>query len=181
MHLARNRGCCITFWPSIPPLQVAPSVTCSVASLSRCPGLQLPRSCSLRHRNSTDNLLGWGEPSTCSADHVALQYIPTPKMLQNNKFPQRACHRLMLVTCGPLPQPCCEVRKAHVRTRARRQTGTFWGGASSGTTPLQQIPLKSRANLCARMPVSAASELSLHRLARPLLLSSRRFTESPRT
>ena len=60
-----SRGWCITFWPSIPPLQVAPSVTCSVASLSRCPGLQLPRSCSLRHKISTDHLLGWGEPSTC--------------------------------------------------------------------------------------------------------------------
>ena len=30
----RSRGNCISFWPSIPPLQVVPSFACSVASLS---------------------------------------------------------------------------------------------------------------------------------------------------
>ena len=38
MHLAHSRGHCSSFWPSVPPLQVAPSFACSVASLSRCPG-----------------------------------------------------------------------------------------------------------------------------------------------
>ena len=42
VHLQLSRGHCIAFWPSIPPLQVAPSVACSVASLGRSPGLQLP-------------------------------------------------------------------------------------------------------------------------------------------
>ena len=37
-RLAHDRGHCIAFWPSVPPLQVAPSFACSVASLSRCPG-----------------------------------------------------------------------------------------------------------------------------------------------
>ena len=37
-HLAHSRGFCISFWPSVPPLQVAPSFACSVASLSRYPG-----------------------------------------------------------------------------------------------------------------------------------------------
>ena len=37
-HLAHTRGHCISFWLSVPPLQVAPSFACSVASLSRYPG-----------------------------------------------------------------------------------------------------------------------------------------------
>ena len=87
VHLVHSRGCCITFWPSIPPLQVAPSIACSVASLSRFPRLQLPRSCSLHHMISTDYLLGWGEPSTCFAGHAVLQCIPSPKHVQEVSLP----------------------------------------------------------------------------------------------
>ena len=36
-HLAHTRGHCISFWLSVPPLQVALSFACSVASLSRYP------------------------------------------------------------------------------------------------------------------------------------------------
>ena len=38
VHLVHNRGHCISFWLSVPPLQVAPTFACSVASLSRCAG-----------------------------------------------------------------------------------------------------------------------------------------------
>ena len=37
-HLVHSRGYCISFWLSVPPLQVAPRFACSVASLSRYPG-----------------------------------------------------------------------------------------------------------------------------------------------
>ena len=37
-HLVHSRGHCISFWLSVPPLQVAPRFACSVASLSRYPG-----------------------------------------------------------------------------------------------------------------------------------------------
>ena len=82
VHLAHSRGHCSSFWPSVPPLQVAPSIACSVASLSRFPGLQLPRSCSLHYKISTDYLLGWGEPSTRSAERAVLQSTPLPKRVQ---------------------------------------------------------------------------------------------------
>ena len=96
VHLAHTRGHCSAFWPSIPPLQVAPSIACSVASLSRCPGLQLPRPCSLRHKVSTDYLLGWGEPSTCFAGHAVLQCTPSPKHGQEVSLPAQVFGRQVL-------------------------------------------------------------------------------------
>jgi hypothetical protein len=36
--VAPSRGHCISFWPAVPPLQVAPSFACSVASLNQSPG-----------------------------------------------------------------------------------------------------------------------------------------------
>ena len=70
---------CVAFWPSIPPLQVVPSFACSVASLSRCPGHQLPGRHGLRQVILADYLLDQGGPSTCIAGHVALQCTPSPQ------------------------------------------------------------------------------------------------------
>ena len=78
VHLTHTRGHCITFWPSVPPLQVAPSFACSVASLSRFPGHQLPGFHSLRHVILADYLLGQGGPSTCVTGHDVLQYTSSP-------------------------------------------------------------------------------------------------------
>ena len=38
VHFALTRGHCTSFWFIVPPLQVAPSLACSVASLSHSPG-----------------------------------------------------------------------------------------------------------------------------------------------
>ena len=78
VHLLLSRGHCIAFWPSIPPLQVAPSFACSVASLSRSPGHQLPGCHSLHCGILTDYLLGKGRPSTCSTGHAEFQSTSSP-------------------------------------------------------------------------------------------------------
>ena len=78
VHLLLSRGHCIAFWPSVPPLQVAPSFACSVASLSRSPGLQLPGCHSLHCGILADYLLGWGRPSTCSTGHAEFQSTSSP-------------------------------------------------------------------------------------------------------
>ena len=78
VHLTHCRGHCIAFRPSIPPLQVAPSFACSVASLSRSPGHQLSGCHCLRSEILADYLLGWGGPSTCVTGHAVLQYTPSP-------------------------------------------------------------------------------------------------------
>jgi hypothetical protein len=77
-HLLLSRGHCIAFWSSVPPLQVAPSCPCSVASLRRFPGHQLPGSLSLHWKILTDYLLGWGRPSTCSTGHAEFQSTSSP-------------------------------------------------------------------------------------------------------
>ena len=69
-HLAPSRGHCSAFNPTIPPLQVALSFACSVASLSQSPSFQLPGSHSLHYGLLADYLLGWGRASTCTAGHV---------------------------------------------------------------------------------------------------------------
>ena len=61
VHFALSRGHCIAFWLIVPPLQVAPSLACSVSSLSRSPGHQLPDRCDLRRRDLADYLLVWGD------------------------------------------------------------------------------------------------------------------------
>jgi len=38
MQVLQSRGHCILFWFVFPPLQVAPSFVCSVASLNQFPG-----------------------------------------------------------------------------------------------------------------------------------------------
>ena len=85
VHLTHARGHCIAFWPRIPPLQVAPSFACSVASLSRSPGHQLPGCHSLRRVILADYLLGQGGPSTCLAGHGMFQSTPTPNSHQGNR------------------------------------------------------------------------------------------------
>ena len=78
VHLQLSRGHCIAFWSSVPPLQVAPSFACSVASLSRSPGLQLPGCHSLHCGILADYLLGWGRPSTCSTGLAEFQSTSSP-------------------------------------------------------------------------------------------------------
>ena len=63
-RVAHRRGHCAPFWLIFPPLQVAPSFACSVASLSRFPGHQLPGCRRLHSGILTDYQLGWGKPST---------------------------------------------------------------------------------------------------------------------
>ena len=72
-HLAPSRGHCTALDPTIPSLQVSPSFTSSVASLSRCPSCQLPGWHSLHCGILADYLLDWGRVSTCSAGHTKLQ------------------------------------------------------------------------------------------------------------
>ena len=69
-RVAHRRGHCLPFWPIFPPLQVAPSFACSVASLNQCPGHQLPGYCSLHRRTLADYQLGWGRPSTWLTGHT---------------------------------------------------------------------------------------------------------------
>ena len=67
VHLTPSRGHCTTFSSTIPPLQVALSFACSVASLSHSPSLQLPGWHGLHHGSLADYLLVWGRASTCLA------------------------------------------------------------------------------------------------------------------
>ena len=69
-RVAHRRGHCLPFWPIFPPLQVAPSFACSVASLNQSPGHQLPGYCSLHRRTLADYQLGWGRPSTWLTGHT---------------------------------------------------------------------------------------------------------------
>ena len=64
--VTHRRGHCTPFWLIFPPLQVAPSFACSVASLSQSPDHQLSGCRSLRRGILTDYQLGWGKPSTWS-------------------------------------------------------------------------------------------------------------------
>ena len=70
MPVPHSRGHCMPFWSMIPPLQVAPSFACSVASLSQSPGHQLPGCHSLHCGILTDYQLGWGRPSTWFTRHA---------------------------------------------------------------------------------------------------------------
>ena len=67
VHLVPGSGHCGTFSSTVPPLQVALSFACSVASLSHSPSLQLPGWHGLHHGSLADYLLGWGRASTCLA------------------------------------------------------------------------------------------------------------------
>ena len=79
-HLAPSSGHCKAFSPTIPPLQVALSFACSVASLSHSPSFQLPGWHSLHCGSLADYLLGWGRASTCTAGHTELQCTSMPKL-----------------------------------------------------------------------------------------------------
>ncbi len=99
VHLTHARGHCIAFWPRIPPLQVAPSFACSVASLSRSPGHQLPGCHSLRRVILADYLLGQGGPSTCLAGHGMFQSTPTPNSHQGNRRLDTPSKRSLVCLC----------------------------------------------------------------------------------
>ena len=76
--LLHCRGRCIPLWAVFPSLQVVLSFACSVASLSRSPGHQLPGCHSLHCGILADYLLGWGRPSTCSTGHAEFQSTSSP-------------------------------------------------------------------------------------------------------
>ena len=77
--LPPSSGHCMAFSSTIPPLQVALSFACSVASLSLSPSFQLPGWHSLHRGSLADYLLGWGRTSTCTTGHTELQHTPTPR------------------------------------------------------------------------------------------------------
>ena len=80
VHLAPSRGHCMAFSSTIPPLQVALSFACSVASLSHSPSFQLPGWHRLHGGSLADYLLGWGRASTCTAGRAGLQCASMPKL-----------------------------------------------------------------------------------------------------
>ena len=63
VHLPLTRNACIASCIIIQPLQVVPSLACSVASLSHSPGHQLSDYRNLHHSNLTDYLLASGDSS----------------------------------------------------------------------------------------------------------------------
>ena len=79
VHLAPSRGHCMAFSSTIPPLQVALSFACSVASLSHSPSFQLPGWHGLHHGSLADYVLGWGRTSTCTTGHTELQCTLVPQ------------------------------------------------------------------------------------------------------
>ena len=90
VQLASTRGHCLTFNSTIPPLQVAPSFACSVASLSLCLGFQLPGRHGLHHVILADYLLGWGRVSTCLTGHDELHYTSMTNLKSHRRnFQQR--------------------------------------------------------------------------------------------
>ena len=78
MQFSHARGCHMVFWKPVPPLQRVPRLACSVASLSRYPGHQLLRSCSLHCKTFTGYLLGKELPSAYTATHSMQDCIPAP-------------------------------------------------------------------------------------------------------
>ena len=78
-HLTLSSGHCTAFSSTFPPLQVALSFACSVASLSLSPSFQLPGWHYLRGGTLADYLLGWGRASTCKAGHTKLWCTSIPK------------------------------------------------------------------------------------------------------
>ena len=66
VHLAPSRGQCMAFSSTIPPLQVALSCACSVASLSPPPSFQLPGWRSLHRYSLANYVIGWGKTSSCT-------------------------------------------------------------------------------------------------------------------
>ena len=76
-----HRGSCSLFSRTVPPLQVAPSFACSVASLSQFPDHQLPGFLDLHQGILADYLLGQGATSAQTAVHDTLRCTssPTPR------------------------------------------------------------------------------------------------------
>ena len=76
MQLRHARGTVKAFWMSIQPLQRAPKVACSVASLSQISGHQLREQLSLHCGVLAGYLLGKGQPSACLTIHGMDHYNP---------------------------------------------------------------------------------------------------------
>ena len=89
VQLTSTRGHCLTFNPTFPPLQVALSFACSVASLSLCLSFQLPGWHSLHYVILADYLLGWGRVSTCWTGHDGLHCTPRTMPEWQKELPAR--------------------------------------------------------------------------------------------
>ena len=97
MPATHTRGHCSSFWLMFPPLQVAPSFACSVASLSRSPAFQLPGHHHLHGEVLADHQFDWGRLSTCPAAHVQHLLTPSPNQIlqelpPSTKWGQRELH-----------------------------------------------------------------------------------------
>ena len=81
VQVPRRRGSYIPFSHTVPPLQVAPSFACSVASLSQFPDHQLPGFLDLHQGILADYLLGQGATSAQAAvlDTLRCTSSPTPR------------------------------------------------------------------------------------------------------
>ena len=81
VQFLRHRGSCSLFSHTVPPLQVAPSFACSVASLSQFPDHQLPGFLDLHQGILADYLLGQGATSAQAAvlDTLRCTSSPTPR------------------------------------------------------------------------------------------------------
>ena len=116
-HLVPGRGHCSAFSSTIPPLQVALSFACSVASLSHSPSLQLPGGHGLHHGHLADYLLGWGSTSTCTAGHTELQRTPitkAPKGYRNTSTPKRHIQKKCAFTSNKQTAKCvCRESNPH--------------------------------------------------------------------
>ena len=77
VHFAPSRGHCMAFISTIPPLHVALSFACSVASLSHSLSFQLPGWRNVHCGSLAEYTLGWGRTSTCTMRHIEFQYITT--------------------------------------------------------------------------------------------------------
>ena len=82
----------VGFWRLVQPLQRVPRLACSVASLSRYPGHQLLRSCSLHCKTFTGYLLGKELPAAYTMTHSMQHCIPAPKVTMNPKVYKYPCH-----------------------------------------------------------------------------------------
>ena len=127
MQLRHARGCHMVFWKPVQPLQRVPRLACSVASLSRYPGHQLLRHCSLHRNTSTGYLLGEEPPSARRMAHDMQHCIPAPeiaaKPITQSFLLRRNAERPFLHSAGNVhksfPRPVLALRLEQLGGRRR--------------------------------------------------------------
>ena len=101
-----NRGHRVPLCPVFPPRQIVPGFACSVASLDRFRGHQLPGHQSFRNDALANNLLGQGRPSAWFARLETIPNTPPPTSScdRKNKSSQilkkYMCLRFCLCNCN---------------------------------------------------------------------------------